>query len=52
MLKLTELCSKLANKLVRNSVSIGHNTLRGHNMPGNDGYYTEDRQSCPDNVRF
>jgi hypothetical protein len=24
----------------------------GDRMPGNDGYYTRDKNTCPDDVRF
>ena len=27
-------------------------TFSGHNMPGNAGYYSNDKSTCPDNVRF
>jgi hypothetical protein len=27
-------------------------TFSGHNMPGNAGYYSSDKTTCPNNVRF
>ena len=26
--------------------------MRGNNIPGNDGYYSKNKATCPDNVRF
>ena len=57
MEKSKYLCAKLANKLHRNSVSVimddeKYFTLRGNNIPRNDGYYSKNKATCPDNVRF
>ena len=51
------LCSKLSNFLHRNKVSLilddeKYFTFSGSNMPGNDNYYTNDIQKCPDDIRF
>lgn len=52
-----DLSSKLANKLYRSPCSLilddeKYFTFAGDNMPGNTGYYTTAKSSCPDNVRF
>lgn len=55
--KATELSKKLANHLYRSSCSViiddeKYFTFRGDHMPGNSGYYTDDKNSCPESVRF
>lgn len=55
--KAEELSGKLANLFYRSSCSIiiydeKYFTFKGENMPGNAGYYSNDKSTCPDNVRF
>jgi len=55
--KAKKLSRKLVNQLYRENYSIimddeKYFTFSCNNMPGNDGYYTNDKQLCPDNVRF
>ena len=55
--KAQELSRKLANKLYRSSCSViiddeKYFTFGSDCMQGNSGYYTNDKISCPDSVRF
>ena len=55
--KAKQLSAKLSNMLYRSPCSLILNdeknfTFAGDNMPGNAGYYTNDKSSCPDSVRF
>ena len=55
--KTEELSGKLANNLYRSSCLIimddeKYFTFSGDNMPGNSGYYSNDKSICPDEVRF
>jgi len=55
--KAKHLSAKLANTLYRKSCSLilddeKYFTFAGDNMPGNDGYYTNDKSKCPDSIRF
>jgi transposase len=55
--KSQQLCSKLSNKLYRTNCSVINDdetyfTYSGDNMPGNVGYYSNDKKTCPDSVRF
>lgn len=52
-----KLSGKLANNMYRSSCSLiiddeKYFTFSGHNMPGNAGYYSNDKSNCPDEVRF
>jgi transposase len=56
-LRSTKLSGKLANNLYRTACSVvmddeKYFTYAGDNMPGNAGYYTADKSTCPDEVRF
>ena len=51
------MCRKLANLFYRDSCSVIMNDEKyfifyGQNMPQNACYYTDNKDSCPDNVRF
>ncbi len=55
--KSTVVSAKLANYLYRSSDSVimddeKYFTLSGHNMPGNSGYYTGNKYTVPNHVRF
>ena len=55
--KLQELCRKLANWFYRDSCSVimdddKYFIFYGQNMPQNACYFTDNKDSCPDNVRF
>jgi hypothetical protein len=55
--KAEKLSGKLANKLYRTSCSVimddkKYFTFSGSHMPGNAGYYSNDKSKCPENVRF
>jgi hypothetical protein len=55
--KSQEISRKLVNCLYRSNFSIiiddeKYFTYSGANMPGNAGYYTNDKNACPDDVRF
>lgn len=56
-LKSKKLSRKLVNHFYASKASIlvddeKYFTLDGTNMSGNDRYYTADKSTCPDNVRF
>jgi hypothetical protein len=55
--KARELSGKLANYLYRSNCSVvlddeKYFTFDGQNMPCNTGYYSNDKRTCPDSVRF
>ena len=55
--KAKNLSKKLSNMLYRSPCSLifedeKYFTLAGDNMPGNAGYLTNDKSTCPDSVRF
>ena len=55
--KSKQLSAKLSNMLYRSPCSLilddeKYFTFAGDNMPGNAGYYTNDKSTCPDSVRF
>ena len=55
--KSQELCQKLANLFYRDSCSVIMDNEKylffyGQNMPQNGCYYTDNKDSCQDNVRF
>ena len=55
--KAKELCAKLSNLFYQSSFFVisddeKYFTFDGSNMPGNDRYYSNDREKCPDDVRF
>ena len=56
-LKAKKLSRKLVNELYKENGSIimddeKYFTFCGENYPGNDNYYTNDREKCPDHIRF
>jgi hypothetical protein len=55
--KSQELCRKLANKFYRTSCSVilddeKYFVFYGSKMPQNAHYYTDNKETCPDDVRF
>jgi hypothetical protein len=55
--KAKDSSGKLANNLYRTPCSLivddeKYFPFSGDNMPGNTGYYTMDKSTCPDSVRF
>ena len=55
--KSKKLSRKLVNLLYKNKYMVviddeKYFTFSGENYPGNDNYYTSDKEKCPDNVRF
>lgn len=55
--KAKGLCSKLSNLFYRTACFVilddeKYFTFDGSNMPGNDRYYSDDKEKCPDDVRF
>jgi hypothetical protein len=55
--KAENLSGKLANNLYRSPCEIimddeKYYTFSGNNMPENVGYYSKDKSTCPDEVRF
>jgi hypothetical protein len=55
--KVKRLCRDLSTQINRQKVKVvlddeKYFLFSGDSMPGNDGYYSRDKNSCPDEVRF